>query len=313
MIRSKSGRLGTNSRGGFHPVVAKSFSCFRGRILLFGFFAGLGVLSGGCASYGRRLALPAVLQGQPASALPADPSYEIVPLQLKDGTKIAGWFGRAEPSSHRATNLDPARAPTVIFFYGSKQHLNAPHNQRVFRGLRAMGVNVFIPEYPGNGMSEGSPSESGYYATADAALDHVLSRTDLDRSRIIAAGQSLGSGPAVDLASRRALAGLITVGGFTNAVDTVQGAVKWMPGWLARSLVAECRFDNLAKIKSVSCPILLVYGERDTLVPPGMADRLASAALAPVTKLPVPTSHNSLWKSPHFGLNAAVRDWIFAR
>lgn len=253
------------------------------------------------------------MQGQPASALPVDPGYEIVPLQLKDGTKIAGWFGRAEFSSGNAASFDPARAPTVIFFYGAKQHLTAPHNQRVFRGLRAMGVNVFIPEYPGNGMSEGSPSESGYYATADAALDHLLSRPDINHTRIIAAGQSLGSGPAVDLASRRPLAGLVTVGGFTSAVDAVQCAVTWMPRWGARSLVSDCRFENLSKIKSVSCPVLLVYGERDTITPPWMTEQLANATSGPATKLPVPTSHNSLWKSPYFGLNSAVRDWFHAR
>jgi fermentation-respiration switch protein FrsA (DUF1100 family) len=87
----------------------------------------------------------------------------------------------------------------------------------------------------------------------------------------------------------------------------------WTPRWLANALTANCRFDNLAKIKSVSCPILLVYGTRDTVVPPWMAERLASAATAPVTRLPVPSVHNDLWKSDYFGLNAAVRDWMQAR
>jgi fermentation-respiration switch protein FrsA (DUF1100 family) len=244
--------------------------------------------------------------------LPPNQGYEVVPLRTKDGTKIFGQFGRAQfPPG--APNRDPAHVPTVIFFYGAKQNLTAPHNQIVFRGLRAMGVNVFIPEYPGNGMSEGSPSESGCYVAADAALDYLLTRDDIDHARIIAAGQSLGSGPAVDLASRRPLAGLITVGGFTNAVDVAQSAVGWMPRWLARSLTAECRFDNLTKIKTVTCPILLVYGTEDTVVPPWMAERLATATTAPVTKLPVRTSHNSLWKSEYFGLNGSVRDWILAR
>ena len=79
--------------------------------------------------------------------------------------------------------------------------------------------------------------------------------------------------------------------------------------------VAASRSVSLvcAKIKSVSCPILLVYGTRDTVVPPWMAERLASAATAPVTRLPVPSVHNDLWKSDYFGLNAAVRDWMQAR
>ena len=141
----------------------------------------------------------------------------------------------------------------------------------------------------------------------------MLGRADIDHARIIAAGQSLGSGPAVDLASRRKLAGVISVGGFTSAVDVAMTEVKWLPRWLANSLAAECRFDNLAKIKSVSCPILLVYGTDDTLAPPWMNERLAGAAVAPVTKLPVPSGHNSLWKSASTGLNGVVRDWMHDR
>lgn len=269
-------------------------------------------LLGGCASLGRRLVLPPVLQRQPQGVLPADPGYELVPLRTKDGTAIVGQFGRAllPPA---ATPADAARAPTVLFFYGSKQNLTAPHNRRVFQTLRTMGVNVFIPEYPGIGMSEGTTGERECYAAADAALDYLLARPDLDPARIIAVGQSLGSGPAVDLASRRKLAGLVTVGGFTSGADAAACAVSWMPHWLARSLTADCRFENVTKMKSVTCPILLVYGTRDTLVPPWMAERLAENAGGPVTKLAVDSEHNSLWKSPRFGLNFAVQQWLQAR
>jgi fermentation-respiration switch protein FrsA (DUF1100 family) len=140
-----------------------------------------------------------------------------------------------------------------------------------------------------------------------------LGRPDVDHARIVAAGQSLGSGPAVDLASRRPLAGLITVSGFTTTTEAGMNGVTWMPHWLANALTAKCRFDNLAKIKTVSCPILLVYGTRDVIVPPAMTERLAQAARAPVAKLAVPSDHNSLWKSPYFGLNSAVRDWLQGR
>lgn len=269
-------------------------------------------LVSGCATVGRHLALPGAMQGDPRGVVPPSPNYELVPLRTKDGTKIVGQFGKAMEIPG-APSTDPARAPTVICFYGSGQHLSAPSNQKLFSDLRRMGVNVFIPEFPGYGMSEGSPSESAYYATADAALDYLLSRTDIDPKRIIAAGRSMGAGTAFDLASRRPLAGLISVGGFTNVADGLAGLMKWMPRMIADSVAAECRFDNLAKIKSVSCPILLIYGTRDTLIPPWMADRLAEAATAPVTKLPVPSEHNSLWKSPATGLNATLYAWMHAR
>ena len=79
------------------------------------------------------------------------------------------------------------------------------------------------------------------------------------------------------------------------------------------SLTAEIRFDNLEKIKTVTGPILLVYDTDGTVVPRWMTERLAAAATAPVTKLPVPGGHNGLWKSAYFGLNGSVRDWMLAR
>ena len=259
---------------------------------------------------GERWLLPCVQQGNRRAIVPADPSYEIVSLRTKDGTKIIGQFGKAEPQTVEP-DRDGAHAPTLILFYGKGVTLS--RFQGEFDELRAMGVNVFIPEFPGVGMSEGKGSESQYYATADAALDYLLGRMDIDHDRIIAVGGSLGAGTAVDLASRRTLAGLISIGGFTNAPDTLAGVYFWLPRWGADLLMARCRFDNLTKIKSVTCPILLIYGTSDTIVPPEMAERLALAAKGPVTKLPVASSHGSLLKNSKFTVNATVHDWLHAR
>jgi dienelactone hydrolase len=292
-------------------LLAGFVGCVAGGILLIVFIGRFGGVGPGLAAIGRHFALPGLLQGDPRAVLPVDPSYEIVRLQTKDGTRIVGQFGKAEAQTGEPAH-DSTHAPTVIFFYGVSQHLSAPADQNVFNGLRAMGVNVFIPEFPGYGMSEGTPGERQCYATADAAFDYLQGRSDIDHTRIIAAGRSLGAGTALDLASRRRLAGVISVGGFTNVAD-VLADTSWIPRWLANAMAAECRFDNLAKIRSVPCPILLVYGRQDTVVSPWMADRLASAATAPVTKISVFCDHNSLWKSDHCGLNGNVRDWILAR
>ena len=86
-----------------------------------------------------------------------------------------------------------------------------------------------------------------------------------------------------------------------------------MPGWLARSLTSDCRMESLAKMGSVTCPVLLVFGEADTLCPPAMNDRLAVAAKGPVTKhLVAGVSHNSMWNGPATGLDRTVYDWVRA-
>lgn len=47
-------------------------------------------------------------------------------------------------------------------------------------------------EYRGYGLSEGTPSERGLYVDAQSALDYIMQRTDIDVSKIIVFGRSLG-------------------------------------------------------------------------------------------------------------------------
>lgn len=267
----------------------------------------IGILAGAAPFIGKRLILPGLLQNDPRAILKEDGTFEIVHLKLPDGTKIVGQFGKA---NDRTAN---SRVTTVMFFYGVSQTLAAPADQKVFSAFRDMGFNVFIPEFPGYGMSEGKPSETIFYETADAALTYLRSRVDVDPLRIIAAGRSLGAATAVDLASRQKLAGLIGVGTFTTAADTLCHSLWWLPRWLAQSATSECRFDNLSKIKAVSCPILLVYGGRDTVVPLWMANALSAAASSPVAHHYIEYSrHNDLWKSSAYGLDSVVKQWIEA-
>jgi len=52
--------------------------------------------------------------------------------------------------------------------------------------------NIVMLEYRGYGLSQGSPSERGFYMDASAAIDFILTRNDLNLGRIIVFGRSLG-------------------------------------------------------------------------------------------------------------------------
>ncbi len=85
-------------------------------------------------------------------------------------------------------------------------------------------------------------------------------------------GRSLGSGVAVEIASRRPPRLLILVSPYTSLVDMGRSLV----GPLAPVLVPD-RFDNLSKIAALTCPIVIVHGTRDEVVPFEMGRRLAAA------------------------------------
>ncbi|GKV49934.1 hypothetical protein SLEP1_g56655 [Rubroshorea leprosula] len=58
--------------------------------------------------------------------------------------------------------------------------------------LQRLQCNVFMLSYRGYGASDGYPSQHGITKDAQAALDHLSQRTDIDTSRIIVFGRSLG-------------------------------------------------------------------------------------------------------------------------
>jgi len=267
----------------------------------------LGGILGGCRSLEEKLIFPgAASQGQPYAAIPPSKDYELIPLVTSDGTRIVAQFGGALDSLGQPA-ADAGRAPTVIFFYGNGAF--AAQMGLEFWNLRRLGVNVLIPEYPGYGMSGGKPSERGFYAAADAAYDYLQRRPGIGHGRIVAAGWSLGAAVAVDLAARRGVVALIAINAFTTLPAVAHALEPWMPV----SLVIRSRFDNIQKIPAVTCPLLLIHGDRDELVPPTMTGELARAAPGRVTTFTVEGGgHNDVFAAGGDGLWKAVRIFLDA-
>lgn len=228
-------------------------------------------------------------QGDPSAVVEPRPGEELVRLKTARGDSMVALFG---PALRADGVLDPQAAtrPTVLYFYGNGMCLRDTDN--VSRQLRMLGVNVLVPEYVGYGMSSGSAGEAGCFATADAAYDHLLKRKDVDPTRIVAAGWSLGGAVAIDLASRRPVAGLMSFCTFTSLTDMARKNFPYLPA----ALLLRHKFDNAPKIARVKCPILLGHGRRDNMIPFEMCDSLAERAKSPVTRLTIDLAgHNDFY------------------
>jgi len=223
-------------------------------------------------------------QGQPDARILPAAGRELLTLHGRDGTKIAALFGKS-------TAARSGIRPALLYFYGNGMCM--AYSLDEFNHFRGLGFNIIMIDYPGYGMSGGTPDESGCYAAADAAYDYLLTRKDIDRNRLVAAGWSLGAAVAIDLASRRHVAGLATFSAFTNTDHMSQR----LAGALPAGFLLSSQFDNLAKIASVSCPIFMAHGTQDQLVPLDMLDRLAKAAKSKVTIVRVDgAGHNDIFQ-----------------
>jgi pimeloyl-ACP methyl ester carboxylesterase len=249
---------------------------YLGLILVF-YFLQTKVIFPGAASQGQR---EAMVRPQPGS--------QLVTLTDRNGVKIVAIFGAAlTPDSH--PDPDAAHRPTIIYFYGNGACMS--YSLGEFDEFRRLRINVIVPDFEGYGMSGGKPSEDGCYAAADAVYDYLLTRNDVDHSKFVAVGWSLGAGAAIDLASRRPVMGLATFSAFTSVKNMGHVLLPWLP----TSLIVRHHFDNLSKLPGITCPIFLAHGTADDLVPVWMCDRLAAAAKTPVTIVKVDgAGHNDI-------------------
>jgi fermentation-respiration switch protein FrsA (DUF1100 family) len=220
------------------------------------------------------------------------PGVELITLRTAGGETVKAIFGKAL-TEKGAPDPDAAHRPTLLFFYGNTDTVSDCAVQLEL--FRRLGANVMIPEFVGYGASTGVASETGCYATADAAYDYLASCPGIDPRRIYVGGASLGAASAVDLATRKPVAGLATFMAFTSMAEMGSHQYPIVPTPIVRLLLKH-RFLNESKMPRVHCPILIAHGRADRFVSYDMADRLAKAAGGPVTRIGIPgAGHGDLF------------------
>src|SRR5262249_30196189 len=108
------------------------------------------------------------------------------------------------------------------------------------------------------------------------------------------AGSSLGSFPAVHLASRGVGERLLLRAPPTSLVAAARRSFWWLP----IGLLLRHQFDSLKRAPAVRCPVLIVHGATDDIVPPAMGQKLAAAMPDAEFVLVPGYGHNDLDLSP---------------
>lgn len=203
---------------------------------------------------------------------------ESVTFDTTDGVRLRGWFF---PVRHA-----PA---TVLVFNGNAG--NRADRVPLATALRVRGFQVLLFDYRGFGGNPGAPTERGLASDARAAREYLVARGDVHRSRLVYFGESLGSAVAVELATEHPPAALILRSPFTSMADIGQYHYPWLPvRWLIRD-----RFATIDRIPHVASPLLIVVGERDSIVPIDHSRRLYDAAAEPKRFRSLPErDHNDL-------------------
>lgn len=115
-------------------------------------------------------------------------------------------------------------------------------------------------DYCGYGPSEGAPTEENCVLAIEAAYEYLLQH--YPPHRIVAYGRSIGSGPTIDLAvNHPELRGVVLQSPLESCARAIFGEFA---SWV---VYHADMFKNYEKIGKVKCPVLVIHGTSDTIVP----------------------------------------------
>jgi hypothetical protein len=201
----------------------------------------------------------------PATVPPAGEVIEgaqDVTLHTEDGLALGAWFvPPSAPEAGYAVLLAPGN--------GGNRLGRAPLAER----LAGRGFAVLLMDYRGYGGNPGTPSEKGTGMDADAAVA-ALTGLGYPPARTVYLGESLGTGVVAALARRTPPAAMVLRSPFTDLADVGAHHYPWLP---VRLLLTD-RFAVLENVRSTQVPVVVVYGDRDSVVPPRFSAAVARAA-----------------------------------
>jgi len=182
-------------------------------------------------------------------------------ITTPDNIKLHGWLVK---------NTSHPKAPLLIYFGGNAEEVSS----WLWKDAEKLsGWAVSLVNYRGYGLSEGQPSETNLFKDALFLYDTFSKREDIDTTKIVAMGRSLGTGVAVYLASQRPLQAVILVSPYDSLRSVAQQVYFFVPV----SLLLKHPFDSLKLAPAIKIPMLAVIAPQDEVISPSHSWKLVKA------------------------------------
>ncbi|KAL7115421.1 hypothetical protein ACP275_04G183100 [Erythranthe tilingii] len=173
-------------------------------------------------------------------------NVDVLKLPTRRGTEIVAVYVRY-----------PMASSTLLYSHGNAADIGQMYELFIELSIH-LRVNLLGYDYSGYGQSTGKPSEHNTYADIEAAYKCLEESYGAKQEDIILYGQSVGSGPTVDLAARLPRLKAVVLHSPILSGLRVMYPVK-------RTYWFDI-YKNIDKIPLVKCPVLVIHGTSDDVV-----------------------------------------------
>ncbi|XP_076940532.1 uncharacterized protein LOC143609766 [Bidens hawaiensis] len=178
--------------------------------------------------------------------VPERGNVDVLKVKTKRGTEIVAVYVK-----------NPAASLTVLYSHGNAADIGQMYELFCELSLH-LRVNLLGYDYTGYGRSSGKPTEHNTYADIEAAYRCLIETYGAKEEDIILYGQSVGSGPTLDLASRLSRLRAVVLHSPILSGLRVMYPVK-------RTYWFDI-YKNIDKIALVRSPVLVIHGTADDVV-----------------------------------------------
>lgn len=194
------------------------------------------------------------------------PKKEMKPLEFKNIENISL---QVESDTITAVVLKPESKSikrTIVFFHGAAGNIST--YQYITKPLVEDGFQVVMVDVRGYGKSTGKPTHLNVASDGQKMFDYLLTRKDVQNTKIYLYGASLGSQIATHLAKEnpRKISGLIVDGGMASFTDI---AIHFAPQYkemIEKALISP--YSAKEDVKALrNVPKLFIYSKGDSTVP----------------------------------------------
>ena len=205
-----------------------------------------------------------------------------VEFSAADGVRLRGWFLKAK---------SPPNGITVLVLHGNFGIL--PDYMPGAQSLRQRGFNILLFNYRGFGLSDGTTLGEATIDLDAAAAQHYLTKErGIDPLSIVFLGVSLGGAVAAHLATWSPCRTVVLISASASAKRQAQLDRPWIPEFVLDHLSSP--FDTVDRVGRAKCPVLVIHGADDYLVPLAHAQEVYDAARPPKRFIVVPVATHGL-------------------